>query len=216
MPKVKWGGAEVATASDIDNAEMGFTPYAGDIPPNGVYRFRIERAKQEIFGSGNHGLKVLLTLDGSWKPAHAKYDGCPVWTNVVNTKAAAAFVRAFCEAIGVTSAHFLNATVVDTDKVVTSIGPVKVAGQGLIVYANCKRGKYEEDGPWRLEGVGTTFIKAPAGADEESAPDGPQDGDVEDAPAEGKKKKGKKGGKDKAGKKGAESAAAAEDKDPPF
>lgn len=201
MPKVKWGGEDVATATDIDEAESGFTPYAGDIPASGVYRFRLARAKHITFGTGNQGLKVLLTLDGSWKPEHRKFDGCPCWVNVVNTKSAASFVKAFCDALGITSKEFLTSMVIDDDEVVQTIGRTKIADQNLLVYANVKRGRYQADDPWRLEGQGTTFLPLRDEDAEEVADDEPE----EEAP----KAKGKKGKKDKA-------KATAEAEEPPF
>lgn len=206
MPKVRWGGDDVASVQDINEAEAGFQPYMGDIPQSGVYRFRLRRATHEKFGTGNQGLKVLLLLDGSWKPAHAAYDGCPAWVNVTNTKSAAGFIKAFCDAIGCTSTEFLNGLVVDEARVVQTIGKTKVADQDILVYCNVKRGRYTEDSPWRLEGQGTCFLPAPAEAEEDET-----EADDSEAPAA----KGKKGKKEK-GKKGGKTTAPAEDTDPPF
>lgn len=208
MPKVRWGGDEVATAQDINDADVGFQPYAGDIPASGVYRFKIRRITHEKFGTGNQGLKVLLILDGSWKPAHAKYDGCPLWTNVVNTKSASAFIKVFCEAIGCTPAEFLNQVVVDDDRLVQTIGKTKIDGQDIVVYANAKRARYTEDSPWRLEGVGTTFLPP---VEEDDSEEDDSEAEAEEKPSSKKDKKAKK----VKGQKGSK-AAAAEDTDPPF
>lgn len=213
--KVKWGGDDVATEQDINEAEAGFAPYAGPIAPSGVYRFKVERVRFTEFASGNFGLKVLLLLDGSWRKEHAQYDGCPLWTNVVNVKAAAGFVKAFCDAIGVTSKEFLSAMVIDDDKNVVTIGRKKISGQGLLVFANTKRSKQSEDSPWRLEGAGTCFIPAPANAEAEEPEDESADADAAEEPT-GKKSKKDKGKGKKADKKGGKTTAPAEDDDPPF
>lgn len=195
MPKVKWGGDDALDADTIDNAETGFVPYAGEIPPAGVYRFRLERCRKVEFNSGNPGLKNLLLLDGSWKSEHEQYDGCPLWDNLVATRAAAGFVKAFCIAIGVTSREFISSTLVDDEANVTKIGNVKVTDAGLLVYVNVKRGRQDADSPWRLERNGAGYIPVSDVADED-----------EKAAANGGKK----------AKKGKEKTKASKGSEPPF
>lgn len=199
MPKVKWGAAdadELLSAQDIDEAQDSFTPYTGAIPPGGVYRFRLKRVKKVSFSTKNQGLKVLCELDGSWKPEHAQFDGCPLWDQVVYTKSSAGFVKAFALAIGATSQDMIKAVVVDAEDVVTSIGPVKLDGENL-VYIAVRVGSYNDQA--RLEIAGTGYIAV----DKISQPEG-HDADK----AKGKKADKAKGKKGKKGK--------AEDDEAPF
>jgi len=223
MPKVKWEAAaadDALTASDVDSAESGFTPYSGDLPPAGVYRFKLKRVKVETFGTGNMGLKVLMELDGSWKDAHRKYDGAPVWANVVFTKGAAAFVKAFGSAIGVTSAALLSNVVTDEKDLVTKIGTKKIT-EDTVVYANIKKGRQDAESDWKSELNGTGFLPAPVASDaadeDEGSADPFEDEAETEAPKKSKKAKGAKTPEPapvKASKKSKAKAAA--DEEPPF
>lgn len=169
MPKINWEGADedaLLTAEDIDQAEDGRSQYTGDMPPGGVYRFTVARAKFQEFTSGNQGLNVLLRLDGSWKREHKKYDDCPLWHRVVMTKGAASFVKAFCAAIGVSGEDLISRVVVDEDGYVTKIGKVKF-DDNLSVYVAVKRGSYE--GEPRLEVAGTGFQLVEEGEDNDDS-----------------------------------------------
>lgn len=196
MPKVKWAADadEALSAKDIDEAEDSqFTPYMGDIPPNGPYRFRVAQMKSWKSSNDNPGIKLLLILDGSWKADHRQYDGCPLWDQVMMIKNSAAFVAAFCAALQVKSSDLVNNTVVDGDGNVTAIGSKKIT-QDTVVYVNCQRGK-SNTGADRLEVRGTGYLAPPETVE--------ADEDTDAAP----KKKKEKAGKGK-GKKG--------DDDPPF
>ena len=217
MAKIKWGvgSGEALTAADVDSADVGFTPYAGDIPPAGVYRFTLKRSKFTTFeSSGNQGLTNLFELDGSWKAEHRKYDGCPMWDRVTFTKAAAGFVKAFAEALGVSSRDILNNVITDDEQLVTKIGAKKIADQDLVFYINVKRGRQTSEDPWRLERQGAGYLPLREDADDEADDEADGDGQEPSMPVgreaeEGKAKKVKAGSKAKKGK------AAAED-EPPF
>jgi hypothetical protein len=201
MPKISWNAADeeqILTADDIDNAEDGFTDYAGDIPPGGVYRFKIKRIKFTEFNSGNQGYLVLMELDGSWKPAHRKFDGCPLWDRVTMTKAAANFAKAFAAGIGVSSADLISRTIVDEDGVVTKIG--KVVPEGKLVYVSVKRGEY--NGEFRLETANTGY---------QVVDEATEDTDADEDEAKPAKAKAKAGKAAKGGKKSKN-----EDDEPPF
>lgn len=154
MPKISWAGAdedERLTAGDIDQAEDGYPEYMGDLPPGGVYRFGWHFAKYAEFGTGTQGLKIRLVLDGSWKPDHEQYNGCPLWDQIVMTKAAAGFAKAFAQALGVTSADLVSRVVVDEDGRVTKIGP-KVIDGSIRLYVAVRHDTYE--GTTRLKKAG--------------------------------------------------------------
>lgn len=160
MPKVDWADdvADAITAEDIDSAEDGYQQYAGDVPPGGVYRFRIGRIKYREASTGTKGFSVRMSLDGSWKPAHRKFDGCPLWDNVWMTRGSAPFVKAFAAAIGVSSIDITNKVVMDEEEVITKIGRKLIKEDEILVYVSCKRGEWPEDsGNWRLEKSGTGF-----------------------------------------------------------
>ena len=199
MPKVNWDAAdedEQLTAEDIDNADESGGQYAGDIPPGGVYRFNWRRAKYTQFGTGNQGLNVLLLLDGSWKSNHEKYNGCPLWDRVVMTKGAAAFVKAFARALGVSAEDLISRVVVDEDGVVTKIGK-KVINEDIQLYVAVRRGSYNEEPRLEIAGTGYQIVEA----DEK---------DADEAPAK-PAAKGKATAKAGKGKK-----SKADDEEPPF
>lgn len=189
MPKAKWTTAskdDALTAGDIDSAEMDAGAYTGDLPPGGVYRFILKRSQVKTFGSNNMGFNSRLVLDGSWKEAHAKYDGCPLWDRVVLTKAAAAFVKAWAVALGVTSADLISNTVLDAEGYVTSIGKRKIDGQDIPLYVSVKQDPNPEYTA-RLTKAGTGYVVVT----EEQAASAP----AAEVPAGKKAKGGKKGKK---------------------
>lgn len=119
------------------------------IPPGGVLRFRLDSA-QKVDTDGRSALRCTLSLDGSWKPDLAAHDGYPLVLDVVVTDSAAFQVRGFCDAVGVTSREFMNATVLDENDRVVRIGDVQVAGGAVRVMVNTKR----EGGALRPKGTG--------------------------------------------------------------
>lgn len=203
MPKVKWTakeGDDAITAADIDGADVDGGAYTGELPPAGVYRWKLKRSKFEKFGTGSSGFSNRLTLDGSWKEAHAKYDGYTLWDRVVLSKAGAAFVKAFALALGVSAQDMIGNTVVDAEGYVTAIGKLKLEGKEPLMYINVRKDNNPEYGE-RLEKAGTGYIVV--SAEEESAPPAA----AAAAPAEtGKKAKGKKG----------KAKATADTDEPPF
>lgn len=197
MPKVKWEAKDAdnaLTAQDVlDAEESGFTPYTGDLPRGGVYRFRLKRIKKVDFESGNMGFNNLMELDGSWKPEHAPFDGCPLWDRVTFTKSAAGFVKAFAAAIGVSAQEILGQVVTNEDGYVTKIGKKSFDPSGeksVLVYVNVKRGSYKDEP--RLEAAGTGYLVLPEQDGTPSAADAEPEG------KKGKAKKAKKGKGDEA------------------
>jgi len=207
MPKLKWKASDpenALTAADIDAAPDGFQPYTGGIPSGGLYCFYIKRGKHMKFGTGNEGISLLLELDGSWKPKHAEYDGCPMWDRVVMTRSASGFAKAFKTAIGVSSSDLISRIIVDEDGLITKIGDVSFPGK-LRVLVNVRRGEWNDES--RLEKAGSGYF--------------PYEDAAEEAPAKGAKKaaaaaKPAKTGKAKAGSGGRGKPKADQDDDPPF
>lgn len=129
-----------------------------DTPPAGVLRFRLDSARK-IDADGRPVLRCTLSLDGSWKPDLAAHDGYPMVIDVVVTDSTAFQVRSFCDAIGVTSREFMNATVLDENDRVARIGDVQVADGGVQVMVSTKR----EGGALRPRGTG--WLPATIGKD---------------------------------------------------
>lgn len=139
MPKAKWGtGDEALTAADIDGAKSSeFTPYAGPLPPAGLYKFVVKQMKQGTSGTGNPKLVTIMELAGDWKPTHEKYDGCPLFDHMPVMKSTAFRVKAFCEAFGMTSKEFYGGILTDEDGKVTKLGSLGDPA-GLEVFVNVK------------------------------------------------------------------------------
>lgn len=145
MPKIKWD----LDSEAIDNAESeGFTPYAGPVPPAGVYKFTLKRLEATKSSAGNKMLKVLMELDADGIKERKKYHGCPVWDNVVVMDKTAWKVRQFLDALGVSASDFTNKTVAEEENskhLVRKIGSLKVEGVELTV--QIKRGANQEGDP---------------------------------------------------------------------
>lgn len=196
MPKVNWAGdgdENALTAEDIDGAEDGWQAYTGEIPPGGVYRFKIGRIKYTKADTGTKGLNVREVLDGSWKSAHAKYNGCQLWDTVWMTKGSAAFVKAFAQAIGVSAADIISKVVTDEDGYVTKIGRKTIEADKIVVYVAVKRGSYNDEP--RLEKAGTGYQVVETDHDEDGLTD--EDAVEEAKPAKKTAKAGKGKGKAK-------------------
>lgn len=193
MPKVNWegNGEEALTAEDVEGAEDGFAVYTGAMPVGGVYRFKVRRIKFKTSSEKKtKGLSALLILDGSWKPEHRQYDGCPVFDDIWMTKGAAAFVKAFAAGIGVSAADLINNVVVNEDDVVTKIGRKAIKEDGQVVYLAVKRGSYEGNPRLEKAGVGYQIVEgAEESDDDEVAEAKPAKATKATAKAKGKKSK---------------------------
>lgn len=189
MPKAVWSNSDLS-ADAINSAEERDGGYTGPLPTRGVYRFKLQKMEPGISGSGGDKLVIFLTLDGTWKPEHKKYNGCPLWDHMPLGASSAFRPKALCAALGVTAADFLNNTIVNDDGIVTKIGkkPIK---KDMLVYVSIKAKNDEGYDPGiQLNGGG--YLPEPDSADDEG------DGDADEAPA-ATKKGGKKKGKGKGG-----------------
>jgi hypothetical protein len=176
MPKAKWGGN--LTADDIDGADRGETRknYSGPLPTAGTYRFVIQSMKQGTSGAGNDKVTIFSTLDGSWKPNHKKYDGCPLWDHLPIMDSTKGRVGNFLDAIGATGKDLFGA-IVDDDGKITKLGRVGDPN-GLIVYINIKK-KPAEGG--YDEGIQTGFnAYNPVDDEDDDSDDSAEDGADDD------------------------------------
>ena len=144
MPKVKWAGDLDTDA--IESVERSNQDYTGDIPPNGVYRFKLRFSKKDVSSEGNPKLVNLLILDGSWKPEHKKYDGCPLWEHMAVTKKTAFRVRRYCDALNISAADFMGRMIIDDEGYVQKIGKLTIADEDRLILARVVCEKSDEYG----------------------------------------------------------------------
>jgi len=179
MPKVKWQG-DLST-DDIDSAEnRGGEEYIGPIPPSGIYQFKLRFAKKAQAQSGKPKLQILWLLDSTWKPSeHKKYDGCPLWDNMPVQKSTAWRIKAFCDALNITSAEFMNKMLVDDDGFVQKIGSLKIADTDLQVRIKVKFQDEDAEYPKSIRLNGGGYL--PFKEDEDEDPEPETDADDEDS-----------------------------------
>lgn len=142
MPKATWSNSDLSS-KDIDEAESKAGTYDGPLPPRGVYRFKVRTMKQDVSSNGNDMIVVSANLDGTWKPEHKKFDGCPLWERITMAQSTAWKPKELCEALGVSPADLLNKTVVDSDSYITKIGSRVIEGKDVFLYASVRTEKSE-------------------------------------------------------------------------
>jgi len=181
MPKVKWGGDITPEAID-EAASEGRKDYAGPIPPNGIYRFKLKWSKKDkAKESGKPKLTSLLLLDGEWKEEHAKYDGCPFWDHMPVQKSTAFRVARYCDALNITSSDFMSKMVVDEDGVVQKIGKLKIADEDLLVHLKVVRKAADGEYAEKLDfGKNGGYLPFREDSDDDDADDDDTDADLDD------------------------------------
>lgn len=132
MPKAKWSNTDLTT-DDIDEVTPDqFKRYTGpSLVGNGpaVYKVRLGRLTKAESKAGNDKIKFMAFVDGQWREESRKYDGAPIFDDIPLTKGAAPRVRAFCDALGVTSRDLLERCVTDDQGVILKIGNKDVSGE---------------------------------------------------------------------------------------
>jgi hypothetical protein len=182
VPKATWSNSDL-DAGEIESAESNGS-YDGQLPPRGVYRFKLREMKKEVSKAGNDMIAVTAFLDGSWKPEHKKFDGCPLWERITLSKSTAWKPKELCAALGVSANDLLTKTIVDSDGAIQKIGNKVIAGKDVLVYASVRIEKSEgyDD---KLKA--NRLLEAPDEEGDEAAEETPA--------ANGKAKKDKKGKK---------------------
>jgi hypothetical protein len=130
--------------------------------------------------NGNPMLTTILELDGSWKDAHKKFDGCPLFDNMPVMKSTAFRAKAFCEAFGISSKEFNTGIVTDEDGKVTKLGSVGDPA-GIEVYINVVKRAATDQYPEGLGLNGTGYLPVdddPAEDDDDTD----EDADTDDEP----------------------------------
>lgn len=169
MPKVSWS----VSGSEVDEHEAGDERefYSGPMPPKGVYLCDVEEVEYVKFSTGSKGLKVRLAIAETGDKK--RYNGCPVWENVVDGASTTFRIRQWLDAIGATGADW-EKTMIDSDNMVTKIGRVTI--KGLQVRAFLTRGQ-NNSGEDRME-VSRFLNKSSAADDSGGSDDGDDDGDA--------------------------------------
>jgi hypothetical protein len=150
MPKAKWGAGDKAlSAGDIDGAERTETQvrYSGpELIPGGTYRWAIRYIKQVESSKGNPMIEIMLTLDGSWRPNHAQFEGKPMWDRITVIDSTKERLANFLDAIGATGSDLIDKSIVDEGSRITKLGAVGDPA-GILVYANIQRSKATKEFP---------------------------------------------------------------------
>lgn len=96
MGKVKFGVADAKAAAKAEG--MQFQDYSGPIPPKGVYEGIVKMAKLKVSKNGHPMMMVVVELESKDKKK-AKYNGCPVISNVVIMDKTLGMVNQFLDAL---------------------------------------------------------------------------------------------------------------------
>lgn len=132
MPRVRWG----INASDVDDFDRDsqYTPYAGPIPPNGVYVWQVKVLKH-VAGTRDKFPQLRIGLElspRSGRKGESQFKGyfvmnyCPI-----SDRTAWRYVS-FLDAIGVSGRDFTDRTVTDEDGNIKRIGKWRNTGKVLI------------------------------------------------------------------------------------
>lgn len=158
MGKVKFGIGDAKAAAKADGGQ--FQDYSGPIPPKGVYEGIIKLAKLKVSKNGHPMMMVVVELDSKDKKK-AKYNGCPVISNVVIMDKTLGMVNQFLDALAGSTAKGKKArntfweegvVVAKGEKKdsnlgeveegnITSIGGIKLTGKNRIILSG-------EPGEW--------------------------------------------------------------------
>lgn len=121
MPKVRWG----ISAADVDqfDRERQYTPYAGPIPPNGVYRWKIKVLKH-IAGTKEKFPQLRIGLELVPRPGRdeKKYKGYFIMAFPPVSENTDFRYVPFLDAIGVSGREFAAQTMTDEDGNIRKIG----------------------------------------------------------------------------------------------
>lgn len=184
MPRVKWGGADLADA--IESAEEGYEEYTGPKPERGVYRFRITRLYKSESSGGFPQMEIFLEMDPpADRKEHMRYKDFFMrnWIIVKDDGSTGFKVKPFLAAVGVTPKQFATGTIIgDAEEdnngnerfPITKIGNVKFPGTH--VWGYIKPSKRDP------EYYDISYKSAPEGAADDSDDADDADDSTDDAP----------------------------------
>lgn len=130
MPKAKWG----ITSRDVDDFDRSsqFVPYAGPIPPDAVYNWKIKVLKS-ISATKDKLPQLRVGLELMPRGASEdKYEGYFVYCFLPVAESTKFRYVPFLDAIGVSGREFVNGTVTDEEGNITKIGRWRNSGDELI------------------------------------------------------------------------------------
>lgn len=117
MAKLKWDNFDDEALDGVDwdpETDGGFTPYDGPIPPaNTILKGAVKKAWSTNSKAGNPMIKLLWEASGN-SDEKEKYNGLPVWHNVVFMKEYPGLWKPFLAAFGLTASDIKNKTIVDS------------------------------------------------------------------------------------------------------
>lgn len=180
MPKATWG-IEREDIDDFDR-DSQYTPYAGPIPPNAVYQWKIKVLK---FIAGDRQklpqLRVGLALVPRAGYDEKQYKDYFLMAFIpVSNKTQFRYVP-FLDAIGVTSAQFTERTITDEEGNIKRIGTWR-NDRATDILAEVKNGVDQDDNPRKEIGwMGAADATEPD--EEEEYEEEEADDDYEEEPA---------------------------------
>lgn len=187
MPKVSILAGDY---SKVDAAK-GFSTYAGDTPPKGVYRTKATMWKIVDNSAGDQMLKIIFEIAEPKGSKKAKYNGYAIWHNSNLTEKGAPFANAMLDALGIPRKAVWGGGIITSKDDVEKI--IKIGGKsplGLEVMVSTARREYPKgSGDFSLNIV--TFLGKPEEADEDSDDDDDEDDDEDEKPAKSKPSKSK-------------------------
>jgi hypothetical protein len=114
MGKVKWGAGVTGRGIDEVDTSGNFTPYAGPVPPAGVYQFHIKVLRRKLSSNKNPQLVIGLELvPRKGMPEQNKYKGYFMMDYIPVMDSTQFRVRGFTDGIGVKGRDFAERTVDD-------------------------------------------------------------------------------------------------------
>jgi len=158
MPVVKWG----VDAGDVDDFDRDsqFKPYAGPVPPDGVYAWRIKVLKHQAGTSGkNPQLRVGLELVPREDFNEEKYRGYFLMDFIPIMGSTGFRYVPLLDALGVSGAEFAGRTKTDEDGNITSIGKWRNKGESMVI-AQLSTGQ-DQNGAARKEIRNGTYAELP-------------------------------------------------------
>lgn len=131
MPRVPWG----ISAGDVDNYDRDsqYKPYAGPIPTNGVYQWKVKKL-QHVAGTRDKNPQLRIGLELTPRNKEEKrFKGYFIMEFAPVTEKTQFRYVPFLDAIGVTGREFERSTITDEEGNIKKIGKWRNDGEMLIL-----------------------------------------------------------------------------------
>lgn len=104
MPKFNMAGF----GADAAEAEGGFAPYEGEIPPkNTILKGKVKRVQLKLNRNEDPMINGVFET-GDDHPAKKEYNGCPAWFNINVTDQGKGYVNEFFRALGMSKEDIVS------------------------------------------------------------------------------------------------------------